>query len=795
MYLAHLIIDSNGNRREQTLREHCRNVAQYTSECMKTIGLQACGMLAGLLHDGKGTDKFQTYLKQAAIYTACERGYIAKSDLGQPSRGSVNHTFAGTIYLFDKYHKGTDFCADLTVEVISCAISSHHGLFDCMSLDGKNGFEHRVKDVDRIKIQYEQAKEAFENEISSVEELEKLFSEAQNEISVLVKRFSDHYFQKDSTSTQIINFVYMQISLLVRMLTSALIYADRRDTAEFYDQKNYEDKIADWNENIIFFEKKYNALSSGQTGGNDDAINIVRSEISRQCMEFAENPEAIYRLNVPTGGGKTLSSLRYALHHAAKFQKKKIIYVIPLLTIIDQNASDIKEYLKEKTVLEHHSDVVREDMNQEKLKEYDLLKDRWSAPVIITTLVQILEKSVPLNMLALFNSALNFLAWYCGTTIILCSATQPEFNTFRKYPLDISDKTMVSLQCSEMQVFKRQQYHNLCEREISLDELTALALRIVRKQNPLMIVCNTKSEAINLYKGLSKHTDLQVMHLSAGMCKAHRKKVIDVIKMKLSEIQTHAKDERFVLVTTQLVEAGVNLSFRSVIRLLAGNDNLVQSAGRCNRSNEYQCGDVYLVRLQGEASSLRQLPDIVKAKEALLNTIHDLQDKCGFVPESKEFIADYYKRLFKQMELDKVILYPFNDKDNKTWYMVSLLENSLGIDKDVTYCLHQPFASVGRYFKVFDESTFDVMVPYGEGKKLIEQMRFLDCHNLPVPVAMLRKSSDYIIQIYEWQKKKLEGKGLLEYDKEGHFYYLNSRAYNEAGLDIEAELTAEELAI
>jgi hypothetical protein len=87
------------------------------------------------------------------------------------------------------------------------------------------------------------------------------------------------------------------------------------------------------------------------------------------------------------------------------------------------------------------------------------------------------------------------------------------------------------------------------------------------------------------------------------------------------------------------------------------------------------------------------------------------------------------------------------------------------------------------------------MVPYGEGKKLIEQMRFLDCHNLPVPVAMLRKSSDYIIQIYEWQKKKLEGKGLLEYDKEGHFYYLNSRAYNEAGLDIEAELTAEELAI
>ena len=774
--LAHMIYAEDGPR-TQTLREHNRNVALYASEALAPLHLSACGKLTGLLHDGKGTPAFQAYLRESAAWLAYEQGLREKPDTPPRKRGEVNHTFAGCIYLLDRYHRADD-PRKLTAEILACAIGSHHGLFDCLSLDGRNGFLHRVRDTDRKQIQYENAKEAFETEISSEKELDTVMNQAAEEINTLCRQFLEHAPDSDS--------FFLFLSMLTRMITSALIYADRRDTAEFCDGRpgQYGDICPDWNRDIREFESRY-----AKFAGTDSPINRVRTLISGQCRKFAEEPDGrIYQMHVPTGGGKTLSSLRYCLYHADRYQKKRIIYVIPLLTILDQNAADIRTFLPDETVLEHHSDVVTEEMSSDELARYDLMRDRWNAPVIITTLVQILDilfsgktqaiarmraladavivfdevQSVPRRMITLFNAALNFLSGYCGATILLSSATQPAFDEADTVPLQIARKEMVHLTDVQKSVFVRYQYHPWSQVQITEDELCARAKDIADTQSPLMIVCNTKSEAADIYRKLRGICpDADVMHLSAGMCKAHRKTVLETVSAKLHDIQTHQSSKKLILVTTQLVEAGVNLSFRSVIRLMAGCDNLVQTAGRCNRSNEYGTGDVYLCQLSGE--HLEALPDIAKSREAMQKTIGEAGDE--FDPESETFIRRFYENVMKDsknvMNTENVMNYPMLGTS-----AAALLENNrpaVCADPDNgAYLMHQPFRTVGENFHVFGEDTLSLLVPYGpEGADLIEIIRSVIARTGFVSKALLRRAGDFSVTIYPWQKDLLERNGML----------------------------------
>ena len=813
--LAHLTITADGKFRQQALRDHNRNVGRYAAECMSYTGLANCGMLCGLLHDGKGTQKYQEYLRSCAAYDAYDLGLTDKPALPKPERGSVNHTFAGVIYLLDRYHGKNSVLADYTSEILSCAIGSHHGLFDCLSINGQNGFIKRVEKADREDIQYEEARLSFENEISSANELDRLFQKSKEEIEKLMRKIAVSNSENGEVDSDYIN---MGLALTSRLLTSALMYADRRDTAEFADQTEYADIPADWDRDIQDYEKQYSQLQSGGTF-ESMPINLARKSISEQCRQFAEKPGAIYRLNVPTGGGKTLSSLRYALYHARAYGKKKIIYVIPLLTIIDQNAAEIEKYLPQEMVLEHHSDVMKENMSDDELHRYDLMRDRWTAPVVITTLVQILEilfgdksgciarmralcnaviifdevQSVPMHSLALFNSALNFLAEFCRTTVILCSATQPEFDRLKKYPLHVTHTPMVSLTAKQIEPFKRQKYHDLIKEPKTLEEIADFALSILDNQNPVMIVCNTRTEAKELYRQLNGRggEDLQIAHLSASMCKAHRKTVLREINAKLHAIQTGEEQQPFILVTTQLVEAGVNLSFRSVIRILAGNDNLVQTGGRCNRSNEYGAGDVYLLKLTGEEQQLRNLPEIRMAQDAMADNIFR---HLSFEPEDSQFIEDYYLALFTNIEEQKKSEYLFQYRDGKTYALAGLLSGNLKAG-DKTYKLHQPFKTAAQEYKVFPENTYPVLVPYKEdGKKLIESMRAIDRAGRIISKTLLRQAGDYIVQVYDWQKRKLGEKSMLESLADDQIFILSEVAYDERyGLNTDAEWTMEDM--
>lgn len=797
MMIAH--IKSN---KYQTISDHSINAGHYAASCLSSAALSNCGLLTGYLHDmGKCRSDFQDYLVKSDAWNNYDKGVSEQPDFSRPVGGSVIHTFHGCIYLLEKYHEERDYLAKVTSEILACAIASHHGLMDCEDLNGISGFIHRLE-YDRRSLQYNETVNAFYQEVMGADEIDELFKKAEAEIGAVLQKIG-----RCAGNSADKKYIFYETSMLIRLITSALMYGDRRDTAEFMSGETTDIPCPDWKRDIRIFEKKYSGLKS------DSNINKVRGIISDQCREAASEQSNIYRLNVPTGGGKTLSSLRCALYHAAKYKKKQIIFVMPTLSIIEQNASIIKKYLSDEYVLEHHSDVITDDMSTDELSMYDLMKDRWDAPVIVTTQVRILDilfsaktgdttrmqalvnaiivfdevQSIPNKMLSLFTGALNFLKDVCDTDVILSSATQPVFEK-TEWPLELSDKKIVELDEKQLLVFDRHRFHLMNDgNDTDMDSLAETIGQMTDKYKSIMIVCNTKSEAKKLFQMISEdNTDITVSHLSAGMCKAHRKKILDDARGYLNRIIADDETKPFVFATTQLIEAGVDISFQCVVRLLAGDDSIVQAAGRCNRSGEYGSGDVYIVKLKDEARSLKNLPDIALAKKAMSDVINT--GKRDIDPESPDVIDMYYSKLYAELDSLKQTMYPFVH-DGQAYCIGSILGNDLSPSKtDKRFILNQPFKTAGQVFKVFDDNTYTVLVPYGKGNKLIEDMKETYKHLGFIPKETLTKASDYSVQVYSYQMEKLEENRMIRTICGGSMYEILSEAYSDDfGIDPEAE--------
>ena len=805
--LAHITKDKNGIRLEQSLAEHSINTASYAGDALAPAGLQNCAYLSGLLHDmGKAKEEFQEYLK---------RSFEGEKVI----RGSVNHTFAGVIYILEKYHnteelkKGnTSEIAYITSELIAYAIGAHHGLFDCCDLDGNNGFLHRLN-KDKNDIGYEETCINFFRLVASEEETDRLFSSAVGEIELLFTDLRSKY-NGSGENAKGINF---EISMISRMLLSAVIYGDRRDTIEFMDQEKYTEYSPDiWDDISDHFLDRLGQMSS------DSYLNKVRADISAQCSEFAEHPSGVYRMNIPTGGGKTLCSMRYALDHAGKYNKNRIFFVIPLLSILDQNAKVIREYLPDDSILlEHHSNVVDELDDQDDLDRYELLTTGYDSPVIVTTLVQLLNilfshktssigrmralvnsvividevQSLPKKTVLMFNMAINYLADYCNTTVIMSSATQPGFDSV-KWPLHYSDpKDMVRLLSDQKKVFDRASITCKVSRYgYDIKECSDFCNDLLSEYSTLLVICNTKKEALSIYKEISKNRDLVVYHLSTSMCKSHRGDVLKEIIEGLSDaqrmIREGVKPKRLVCVSTQLVEAGVDFSFEAVVRIMAGIDNLAQAAGRCNRSGEYQGkGQVFLMNLKEE--KLKGLPDIKAAKDATLSVLHDrgsdLSDLTGEV-----MVERYFKRLFNEIKSE--IVYPaFDDGTSLSELLAN--KNPYAGKSGNGFFMKQPFLSVGKEFNVFDDKTIDVLVPYKDGADIIDELEEQleeDPYALSKISSLIRRLKAFTVGIYNYQKEKLEEFGMIYPLLDGRINVLRSDAYSEIyGLNIPDELNTE----
>ena len=749
-FYAHTRELPDGALVRQTVLAHLRGTAARAAQCLKRVGLENAGYLAGLLHDmGKYSADFQQYL--------------ASGDGGR--RGSVIHSFQGCRCLMERYHRAdADFSAIAASELLAFAVGAHHGLFDCVDSARTVGLQYRAE---KREVSYTDAVAGFLREIPP-EETERLFDRARAEIGRFVGEIDGLYADDREYA--------FEIGLLARLLLSAVTEGDRRDTAAFMSGTSPaeppEDLTPIWEERLAFLEKKLAQFPC------DTPIAAARHTVSETCRAFAAREPGIFRLNVPTGGGKTLSSLRYALAHAARFHKRRLIFTAPLLSILEQNADVIHAFVgDDRLILEHHSNAVRtEPAANDRLDERELLVQSWDAPIIITTLVQLLNtlfdgkmtavrrfqalcdsvividevQTVPTKMLTLFNLAIRFLSERCGATVVLCSATQPELAR-AEHPLREEPPQIVPYDAALWAAFRRTELRLLPNHR--LDALPAQIRALMDTTDSLLVVCNKKSEAAYLLTH-TESSDYRSFHLSASMCMQHRRDVLAALREALS------RQERVLCIATQVIEAGVDISFGAVLRLTAGMDSIVQAAGRCNRSGESPTPrPVYAVNCTDE--TLGMLREIRRGKDATLLLTEAFQrapERFGGDLFSDASIRYYYQALYREMEREEQDFYV--REENATLFDL-MGANEKYADGDCTgvetFFLRQAFKTAGRQFAVFDEDTADILVPYGDGRRLIAELCGERCRNDPTRRAeVLKKTSGYTVGIYSYQKKRLE---------------------------------------
>lgn len=794
MHIAHIREDG----KIQTGVEHSRRAAEYASRSLTPIGMKTTAYLAALLHDfGKFKQEYDHYLEEARAGTAV--------------RGSVNHTFAGVRFVLEQWHYGNGIGYDeVTAELLAYAIGAHHGLFDCIDVRQNSGFQHRqVKEG----IGYAESRSDYLEQCAGLEELNSLFRASVRETTALLNQMASLSQQQDDEEADRETAFY--VSLLQRMLLSAVIEGDRRDTAEFMNGDAFpkwpEDMRGIWAERLAFLERKLGTLP------REKPIDQARHTISDTCASFARQPGGVYRLNVPTGGGKTLSALRFALAHAKQWNKARIIFTSPLLSILDQNAEVLRRFIGDDSlILEHHSNLAEPADEPERLRELELLTDTWEAPVVITTLVQLLNtcfsgktsairrfhslcnsiividevQTVPNKMLTLFNLAVNYLSEICGTTIVLCSATQPSLEIVQ-HPLKCPPPEMVPWQETLWSVFRRTEIKSAGQ--YRLNEIPQLIKQVLSDCDSLLVVCNRKDEAAFLLDEL-RDVPCRRFHLSAAMCQAHRRETLHALQAALEAALSGG--EKVLCISTQVIEAGVDISFQQVIRFAAGMDSVVQAAGRCNRHAESQePAPVRIVLCSNER--LERLEEIGRGKKAtvsLLSAFADHPERFQNGLSGQEAIGFYYHQLYGSMNPD------FQDDVTPEYGSVYrlLADNPKFANAQCPmaerFYLRQAFQLAGKLFQVFDENTTDILVPYGKGRDireyLISAAQTYGERDWQTIRRNINEAKQYSVSVYQYQFTQLEKLGAVTPLFEDSVYVLSDGYYDaDIGLSIQKGTT------
>lgn len=756
----------------QTIKEHSINVARYSEEILSSVGLAKTGYLAGILHDmGKCKKKFQNYLIHGG--------------------GSVIHTFQGLKYCIERIDTSSNNpYLQLTNEIIAYVIGAHHGLFDVFNEDDKCGIDYRCN---REDIDYQECKANFENQIVCEEAIDKMFENSEKEIFDVIKRI----LKLSDKEQDEFNFY---ISLLCRQILSAVIFSDHRDTSEFDigEKKSFiKTDLSIWKDISQSIENKISNFDKSSE------INKARDWISNKCKENARLPNSIYKLNVPTGGGKTLSVLMYAVNHAKYYNADRIILVSPLLSILDQNAKVIREAVgNDDFILEHHSNVVRDTDDIEIDIKLEDLKEKWDVPIIITTLVQLLNtmfasgssnikrfsalsnsiivideiQSLPSKVISMFNLTCNYLAKICNTTIVLCSATQPTLENVN-HKLISPIKDLVPYNENIWKAFERTKLIDAGFKDEN--ELVSFVLDSFKTKQSVLLICNTKKEAEVLFQQIHNQVDDEttVYHLSAAMCQQHRKDVISNLKEDLKE------RKKLIMISTQVMEAGVDVSFSMVIRITAGMDNIIQAAGRCNRNHESNnLSEVYIVTLKEE--QLGSLKDIKISKIATLALLDDFnknENKYSGKLDSKEAINRYYLNYFGDKDRKSELDYPRSSKNYGTLFdLLSTNEQYANENVETKYdwVLRQAFRTAGSEFKVFDENTIDVIVPYKKGKEIIEKI-IRNGKNIEENKDFIGKAKSFCVSLYDEQYNSLSEQNAIYSINDCLYLLEDDRFYDE----------------
>ncbi|EKD25942.1 MAG: hypothetical protein ACD_79C01434G0011 [uncultured bacterium] len=798
-------------RLDQSLQEHLEEVSKLSSEFASKIGLKKYGEIIGLLHDiGKASSDFQQYIKSAVgLIDSDEEDYINSSEL----KGKIDHSTAGAQLVYKTLMKnpGEKFIA----QILSLCIASHHsGLIDCISPDGVDLFSKRMNKSDERTHLNEVLNINDEQIINSIS-----FLQSEEFKSDLLIYFKSLKIEKQD-SVQTLTFKW---GLLIRFLFSCLLDADRLNTADSEHPQKAKFRLngvyVKWIDLCKRFNKKLSELE------NVSGINIIRQKISNTCYEFSNQPKGLYQLTVPTGGGKTFASLRFALNHADKYHMDRIIYVLPFTTIIEQNAEEIRKILEDvdengnylgDVVLEHHSNLLPEN----ETAKQKLLSENWDAPVVLTTSVQILEalfgagtrgarrmhqlanaviifdevQAIPVRCVHMFNSAVSFLVNNCGSTVILCTATQPLLDRIepKSRALQINEKQQIIL--NARQLFSDLKRVQLCDdRKIggwSTEEISELAIKQVTDSGNVLIVVNTKKSAQEIYKKCKLMSNIELYHLSTYMCPAHRLYALNKIKSCLQD------KKKVVCISTQLIEAGVDISFASVIRFMTGFDSILQAAGRCNRHNDYfpKLGKVSIINPSEEKiDSLEDIKIGGEKTERLLDEFKKDPDKFDNDLLSPKTIEQYYQYYFFQRKDE--MNYPVKsssgvDRNDNLYELLSTNQNSVQEYQRINnshpnIAIRQAFMTASKAFQAIETFSKGIVIPYGkDGKEIINDL--CSKFELNKQYKLLHKAQRYSVNVYPNIFNKLLENGIIrEVQKGSEIYYLDEKYYSdEYGLSL-----------
>lgn len=683
----------DGVKKPQTLYEHLTAVATVARDCFSNPFMRDAAYVLGLYHDaGKASVSVQYHITHN-------------------TKDKPDHSTYGGKRLAERAHKGLGYLA-------SAPILGHHGgLPDCVGRsEGGRSVEARLANT--VDAGTDSAFEA----------------EMQGALVDFPVPAGMPIRSRDTSK--------MEAYLMAKMLHSALVDADRLDT-EAYSRP---DKAASRGRYPALAEllPRYERHMAGYS--IREAIDEIRAAIRMDCLRASEMPQGMFTLTVPTGGGKTLSSLGFALHHAAKWTNiRRVIYAIPFTSIVEQNAKVFRETLGNDAVLEHHSTV----LPPEEGSPADLAAENWDAPIIVTTNVQLFEslfanrpsacrklhhlqdsviildevQALPDGYIKPCLNILDVLVKDYRATVVMCSATQPTFDNLWAEKPAVTEMTTDPNALHE--ALRR-------TRIVSLGELgdTDLHQRLTAHEQVLCIV-NNRAHAQTMHALLGGETE-GAYHLSTLMCPQHRTEKLNLIRERLQ------KGERCRLVSTSLIEAGVDVDFPAVYRAFAGLDSIVQAAGRCNRNGRQKSPAAVYVFTPADHKAPTETERLAKVtRDEIMPTHPDLL--------GEEAMRAYFRlRYGLGKNLDQA-----------------------DIVRDIQACekIDYPFASIAERFRMIDSKSETVFIPYSaDAEQLLEELRAEGPSR-----SLMRRLQRYGVTLYPAQIKDLDGQGYLR-DIEGIRY-------------------------
>ncbi|MGG3838311.1 CRISPR-associated helicase Cas3' [Paenibacillus thiaminolyticus] len=735
----------------QPLKKHLENVANLSKQHAEVFGAGYLGYLSGILHDiGKYSADFQKRIRGSNI--------------------RVDHSTAGAQWISrpEVYREqlGTMGIHKLMARLIAYIISGHHGgLRNYGALDEEGTLCHRL------------AKRDVPDWVNAWSEIALGVPQPMN-----IRALDPALVTPDCLA--------WKYSFFGRMLYSCLVDADTIDTRNFCNRE-VKHLLGSRRVPTIpqLWERHSNFMSKKLSEAEDTLINDRRRQILAACQRQAEREPGIFSLSVPTGGGKTLSSMSFALKHVIKnrveYGLRRIIYVVPFTSIIEQSAQQFRDSLGQEAVLEHHSNFDYEEYEEhhgpEEASRLKLYAENWDAPIVITTSVQFFEslfsnarskcrklhniaksviiidevQSIPRGFLKPSLHALQELVQSYGCSVVLCTATQPSWKHFGlKVQEMMDDPGPKQLQ----EEFRRRRVQVSVHGSSTGAVPDARIVEWMEHTTQGLCIVNTRKHARILYDRLKLRVHEGVYHLSGTMCAKHRSDILDRIRARLNDKLPCR------VVSTQLIEAGVDIDFPVVMRSLAGLDSIAQAAGRCNREGKLAAGKVYVFYPEKHG-----MPMSGWMKESASEAEHVIKYS-GEAPLSLAAIEQYFERIhgIRDGRVAQVT-------DAKG--IMSLLEQK-------NRNLEIPYQEIADRFRFINESTRTIVVPYtglrgktNEVNKLIKRLAVTRD-----PGAVLRQLQPYTVQVYPQELTKMQHLNMLD-NINGILYLTNPNAYSvETGL-------------